>query len=614
MKTKINIFDNFKDQILSFDPVYYCQKYLYLDGKPFRLEGNGYKPFADIFRYIGVKALQPDAKPVILVKGRQVGATTMANALELYFVSSGLFGSNGRPPMRVLHAFPNLIHTLRYAKTKFGPMIKSSVLVDDPKRPGKQVPIIESRLDKTTNANDAQQFKQFEGGNFIMIESTGIEADRLRGGTIDCILYDECQDIPGKAIANANKMLTNAQYGRTGKGIQVYFGTPKSRSSEYFKMWQKSTQSYYHLGCEKCENYFPLYTPGSSEWENIWLHGYIVRCPFCGYTQNKNEAAERGKWIGLNREEDSDMIGFHINQLYNPRLTRQDIDSEKPENSAVNTERAWQNEVLGEFFSGEMGPITPEIIEAQCGDRDRKIRSCINMSEGKKVFVGFDWGKRNDPDQVGKEESDKQGGQSFSTCVVLSEDGTRLLIDYATIVKKNDLAYKTGFIHEIMRKYSITQAVGDIGYAHDLTEIMQKDYGDRFLASNLLSHVTGYIKMNTDSFPHVILAEREYHIAELFNIMKRGLIRFPYGSFESISWLIEHCCSMDIKTTFNSVNEPVRRFVKGSTPNDGFMALLNAYLAYKYYITNGFKDKKTSIVNPNSSKKILAITGYCPNI
>ena len=622
VNVNVNVFDQIKTNLINIDPVAYCQNNLMLDNQPFRLEGNGYKPFSDIFRYIGIHSLKPNAKPVVLVKGRQVGATTMASALELYFMTSGLFGTGGRPPMRIIHAFPTLIHVFQYAKTKFNPMVKSAVMMDDPKKMGKKISVIESKLDRSSGANDSLQYKQFLGGNFIRIESTGRTGDRLRGTTVDCIFYDEIQDINAVAIANANKTLTVAQYGKTGGGVKIYFGTPKSRSSEYFKMWESSTQAYYHLGCEKCENYFPLYTPGSNEWENIWIHGFIVKCPFCDHTQDKRHAAERGKWIHLAfsdskkkelGEDECKMIGFHINQLYNPRISREDIENEKPENSAINTERAWQNEVLGEFYAGEMGPITPEEIEQLCAD-DRRMRSNISISEGKNVFVGFDWGKKNDPDAVGKEASDRQGGQSYSTCVVLTEDGPgRLLIDYASIVKKNDVEYKLGFVREVMRKYSVTQAVGDIGYAHDLTELLQKDYGDRFLASQMAPQVNGFVKLNNQSFPHFILAQREYHIAEMFNVMKRGMIRFPWKDFEKISWLVDHCCSMEVKTTFNVVNEPVRRFVKGATPNDGFMALLNAYLAYKYYVTGGFSNLKKGITgNDGGGGQIPAIVGYCP--
>jgi len=129
-----DLFNKLKKQLLNFDPVFFAQNYLTLDGKPFRLEGNGYRPFADIYRYIGVKALEPNAKPVIITKGRQVGATTMASVLEMYFMGSGIFGVGDKPPIRIIHAFPHLELAAAYSKTKLNQMIVSSVSVPDPEK------------------------------------------------------------------------------------------------------------------------------------------------------------------------------------------------------------------------------------------------------------------------------------------------------------------------------------------------------------------------------------------------------------------------------------------------------------------------------------------------
>jgi hypothetical protein len=417
-------------------------------------------------------------------------------------------------------------------------------------------------------------------------------------------------------------MLTTAKYGKAGKGVQVYFGTPKQRNSQYYKMWMSSTQNYYYLGCEQCGEHFPLYTPGSDAWEKIWLYGFMVQCTKCGHVQDKREAAERGRWVSTRDEDDPEtkMVGYHINQLYNPIFTREDIEGEKPENSLVNTERAWMNEVLGEFFTGDMGPITKEEIIELCGDSERGMRARILPNEGLKVFAGFDWGKRNDEDAVGKEEAKKSGGQSYSTCVILAESGPgRLEIVYAGIVKKNSNEYKRSYIHEVMRQYSVSQAVGDIGFAHELTEDMHREYKNRFLGCNLVGKQKGNIRFDEDN--GIILASREYYIEEVFNIMKRGMIRFPFGGqrgpnsgIHRIDWLVDHCASMEVKTTFNVVEEPVRRFIKGSTPNDGMMALVNAYIAYQFYITGGFKDKNKGIYDNGGPKKIMAVTGYCPRM
>jgi hypothetical protein len=90
------------------------------------------------------------------------------------------------------------------------------------------------------------------------------------------------------------------------------------------------------------------------------------------------------------------------------------------------------------------------------------------------------------------------------------------------------------------------------------------------------------------------------------------MIRFPYGDFEKIAWLIDHCCSMELKPTMSKTGDPSINYVKGSTPNDGFMALLNAYLAYKFLVSKGFNNNDpTSHIDKNANKP-LVLSGYVP--
>lgn len=961
-----DLFNQLKKQLLMIDPVVFTESYLTLDGKPFSLHGNGYRPFADIYRYIGIKALEPTAKPIIMVKGRQVGATTMASALEMYFMGSGLFGTGTKPAIRVIHAFPQLELAAAYSKTKLNQMISASIQVqnpDDKKISLKPKSYMQSLLDQSTATNDSLHFKQFIGGNHLWIESTGLDADRIMGrqlcletelptptgfiklkdlkegdqlfdeqgnicnvvklhpinispesyritfddGTIvdacaehlwktytrknrskksiptikntrdilktirvgkennhsitctkplnysvkdlpldpyllglwlgdgdgsgrietadpeilsnfdhkviyssiekkssfsklpskscsyrikglttslrklgllvnnnqnfnvkykkiipdiymtgsyeqrlsllqglldtdghcdkngniefvqvrkklaeqvydlvlslgikanlykrescrydkqykdkyrvrfitnlpvfrikrklqrikqnlttksthrfiqnvepipskpmrcitvdspshlflitkqciathntaDVIFFDEVQKTTGQAIGNALKILTTAKYGRPSKGVQVYFGTPRRKGSDFHKMWQTSSQQYYYLGCEKCEKHFPLYTPGSDDWKNIWIHGHIVKCTHCGFEQDKREAAERGKWVALKNPDDEDcqMIGFHINQLYMPIFTREDIENEFPGKHPINTERVFQNEVLGEFFQGDSSPITPEEIREYCADVGRKFSARIsppnnNSGENQEIVIlGIDYGAKADLEQMANPEKSKTSGQSYSTAVVLAAKGPGLLsIEFATKFKRNDMESKKGIIDQIMRQYSVQLAVGDIGFSNDFSQVLHNIYGDRYLVSRAHPKVNGHVKFTTDSFPKEIVFERDYYIGELYEQMKKGMIKFPFGDYEKIAWLIEHCASMEIKPSISRGGDPTIHYVKGSTPNDGFMALLNAYIAYKFIISRGFTSNNPMVQQQNfgEMKKPLVLTG-----
>lgn len=614
-------FQSLKDNISSFDPVWWCEKHLNIDGKPFTLSGSGFKPFSDIYRYIGVRALQRNSKPIILVKGRQVGGTVMLGALECYFGASGLFGKHNKPPIRVLHCFPDQNKSLAYSKTKLTSLISSSK--DDNKNikkgDGEKLSFIQRKIDKSAPTNDSANFKRFENDNQIFIEYIGLDGDRLRSRTVDVLFYDEVQDMRQNAILAVNKCASQAQYGPLLKGVQCFIGTPKQKGSNYWHMWQSSSQQYFHLGCEDCGRYFALYTPGTDDWEEVWISGFIVKCRHCGHEQDKRKAADRGKWISLGGDDHNNhaMVGYHVNQLLYPTFTKEAILAEK--NNPITTEKMFRNEVLGEFFAGDASPLTPDIIYEYAADHDRAISLSGAEFADKNVFLGCDWGRKLDLSQYGDNENvNKKVGQSYSCAVALVPDGVNLNIVYATRFKKNNLEYRVSLVQEIYRQFRITLGVGDIGDGHEVVEALQSEYYDRFLASMAAGHLTNAKAVYRNEYsPHTIVFERNYYIEELINLIKKGRIRFPYKKegWERIAWLVEHCCSMEIKPTKKQTGEIVINYVKGSTPNDGFMALLNAYLAYKFHLTQGFTIKDPKRLEDRMGKKkegIPAVLAHVP--
>jgi hypothetical protein len=614
---KNELFERLKNQLLAADPVAFCEKYLTLDGAPFRIHGNGFRPFADMYRYVGVRALDRNAKPLILVKSRQVGGTTLAAALEMYFMGSGLFGVGDRSPARIIHAFPQLAMAADFTKTKLNPMISGSVISDSYNQRGKQKvkSYMQLLLEENNDAGDSLGFKQFINGNNIRIDSTGIDADRLRGRTADIFFFDEIQDISEEAISNATKILTAAKYGPEGVGVQVYFGTPKRKGSPFHKRWLVSSQQYYYLGCEKCQKYFPLYTPESDDWEKIWLYEYTVQCTHCQHKQDKRDAAERGKWVGTKDPDDPSClyVGFHINQLYMPYLTKEKILANKPGNHPTQTERAYKNEVLGEFYHGDSSPLTSEDIQEFCGEPGRKMRQQITPADDMVAFLGLDYGARSDLEQIANPEKYRDRGQSFSCAVVIVPRTPSIIsIEYATKFRYNDIEHKKSAIDQIMRRYNIKLAVGDIGYANDFAEILYHIYGDRYLVSRAHNKINDKIKLNNETVPKEIIFEKDFYLTELFEKFKRGEIKFPYGSYEKIAWLIQHCTSMDIKPSISRSGDPQIHYVKGNTANDGLMALLNAWLAYKHFTTSGFTVRNNPQMPTNKKEKPMVMVGYIP--
>src|SRR5208282_4970183 len=156
---KDTLFTDLQTSLLDIDPVAFCERTLMLDGKPFRIHGNGYRPYADLFRYIGLKSLEPDAKPLLLVKGRQTAGTTLATAMELYFVGCGLYGEGGRQPIRILHLFPQREMAEKFSKEKLNTMIASSVLQPGINKKQASRSYFQSLLDQNSDTGDSLKFK-----------------------------------------------------------------------------------------------------------------------------------------------------------------------------------------------------------------------------------------------------------------------------------------------------------------------------------------------------------------------------------------------------------------------------------------------------------------------
>lgn len=558
-------FDQIKSSFLDFDPAFFIENNLTIDGSDFKIIGNGWKFMVDVYRYIGLQATQKSGKPVVIKKGRQVGATMMAAAIDLFFTNSGLFH---KPPIRVLHAFPSLGQVKKFSQDKLEGFVRTS----------KNGFISKNKLEG--NSVDNLTMKQFKSGT-LWVDSIGEDGDRIRGMTVDAIFFDEVQDMFATAIGNATKTLTAAKYGPVGQGVQVYFGTPKEKSSYFASLWDMSDQRYYHLGCKNCKETFPFYLPDDKRWMDIWVSGHTIRCPLCSCEQHKVEAIERGKWVPSRNPDECKLVGFHINQLYIPYFTKENILNLMPENNPLQTERIFKNEVVGEFFSGAGLPITRAEIYEKCRDADRSFSKTISAKE-KSSYLGVDWGGKDDG-------SDSNVGQSYSCVVILSAlpDGT-LLVEHAHKLRKQDFDYKKETIHEMYKRFGVKQGLSDWFFGQDVVHDLQRHYGSRFLGAQGSGNLLKPLKFREDEL--IVSYNKDMMVEEIFDLFRKGKIRFPWKSFEYIEWLIDHCTSMEssIKTVGG---QPIKTYSKGSGPNDGLMALMYAYMAYKFDATKGFSIK-----------------------
>jgi hypothetical protein len=382
--------------------------------------------------------------------------------------------------------------------------------------------------------------------------------------------------------------------------VQVYFGTPKENNSYFSAMWDLSDQRYYHLGCINCDNTYPFYLPESRDWMDIWVSGYTIKCPHCSCEQTKIDAIERGKWVPSKDSKSCKYVGFHINQLYIPYFTKENILNLMPENNPLQTERLWKNEVVGEFYSGAGLPITRAEIYEKCRDADRPLAKHISPKE-KTTYLGVDWGGKDD-------DMSSLSGQSYSCVVILSArpDGV-LSIEHAHKLKRQDFDYKKETIHEMYKRFGVKLGVSDWFFGQDVVHDLQKHYGDKFLGAQGSGNLIKPLKFREDEL--IVSYNKDLLIDEIFDNFRKGKIRFPWKSYEYIEWLIDHCTSMESSIRVVG-GQPIKTYVKGTIPNDGLMALMYAYMAYKFDLTKGFTIKPG--INTSDSgmpKPVLAHIG-----
>ena len=70
------------------------------------------------------------------------------------------------------------------------------------------------------------------------------------------------------------------------------------------------------------------------------------------------------------------------------------------------------------------------------------------------------------------------------------------------------------------------------------------------------------------------------------------------------------CASMDTKISYDKHGGIKERFVKGNIPNDGLMALLYAYIAYKSKITDNFSNMDPRLKKDISKIAVAPVLGF----
>jgi hypothetical protein len=216
------------------------------------------------------------------------------------------------------------------------------------------------------------------------------DATRTRGPAIDCVVYDEIQDIQYDQIPIVQETMAMSPYKR-----EIFAGTPLDSTNTIHKLWKSSNQLEWMMKCGSCGHWNSL-TEGNDPMKMIGKEG--LSCSKCGGLLD----AKRGEWVAMNPNNFL-MTGYHLAQPILPHFNEnkkewheiwEKVHSGKYELKTV------MNETFGLTFDIGTKPITEEelrkvcVLGPQSEDSEERNLNILGKNRGRyKVYtVGIDWG------------------------------------------------------------------------------------------------------------------------------------------------------------------------------------------------------------------------------
>jgi len=270
------------------------------------------------------------AEEIVAMTSAQIGKTLVFKAVI------GRHIDIDPAPMLVIQPTVEMAET--FSKDRLAPMIRDT-------------PVLRKKV-KDARSRDSDNTilkKKFPGGHITLIGANAPAS--LASRPIRIVLCDEVDRYPASAGTEGdpvNLARKRTVTFRSRKRVAL-FSTPTVKgASRIERAWKLSDQRRYHVPCPHCDHGHVL------EWENVSIIDddpatAKLSCPKCGgLIEERHKAAmlDAGKWIKGNPE--SQIPGFHINELYSPwrKLTEIAKDFYAAKGN-LQEEKTWWNTSMG---------------------------------------------------------------------------------------------------------------------------------------------------------------------------------------------------------------------------------------------------------------------------
>lgn len=436
---------------------------------------------------------------------RQVGkslnvcaATIMRSASKAYF--------------KTLFVLPQYEMVRRLSSNYFRPLIAES--------------LIKSLL-MDSSCEDSVLQKTLKNRSRVFFSFAGLTVDRCRGLTVDCIDYDEVQDLNPDFVPIIDETMSASPW-----GIRCFTGTPKTLDNILQTMWDASDQCEWVIRCS-C-GYHNIPSTEFDVWKmigpavNVKRYGTGLICAKC----QKPLFPQAGLWVPRVPQNTPDHSGIHLPQLILPMHCQ----DEKKWRTFLHKRKTYAhatflNECLGESCDQGIKLISSTELLRAC-TLDWTLKQVIDnpsqyqLSRRYKMVVGgVDWGG---------------GGKDFESTTTFTALGTRP--DNTTdVIYMERLERNLTDEEEMERIVYLYRRFGCQYFTHDFagggrkadTLVRQA----RFVSDNLIypfSYVATGAKNLVVMHPASHQAFRTYYsydktwsIALMLSLIKTGRMRFP---------------------------------------------------------------------------------------
>ena len=461
-------FNHLEQTLLKNDLWYWTNQSRYLKGEPWDFGPRTY-----------LKELYRDrARDKIVVKGRQVEMSEYSVNVALHFATTN-------PNTTTLYTFPSSDLCATFGNKR----IKEAI---------QQSPKLEGQLIDDGNALT----KMFKNRSYLYLRTSYGGGDKARSIDADMLICDEYQDfdmrstsdVPARDVLMSN--LDHSSFKNT-----FTFGTPKLRDAHFEHLWMSSSMKQWNVVCDECKLHQQLSLSNVINWDRAYERD-VFDIVYYGCVKCKTELDRySGYWKSTSREGTNfELSGYHISQLMVPWKTAGDIlRAHGTKHIKGKSTRAFQNEVLGNFYSGSDQPFNEAVLEL-CYDTTLSLEdACYEPT-----YLGVDWG-------------------DTSTVAIIKYD---VESDYVTLVnafKFNDpdIMVHAQKIAELAQRYQVSNMVMDFGYGKAPNTDLIRRYPQRAWAC-IYSHSKEATLFKWDAKKAQVAVDREATINLLVDRFEKG--------------------------------------------------------------------------------------------